>query len=155
MARFDRVIPPGGTGNITLTIDTNIVMGKFRKRTVVWSDDPDRRSMALYLLGEVKPYISVEPEDSLSFIGVKGKVPPQHINMLNNTKDPIKITKIENPLMDHIRYKLNEVKPGYVYSLEIEDISQVNGDYVGHLSVHTDHSQMSELIIMIRGQISD
>ena len=154
MARYDGVIPPGGIGKITLTIDTNRVMGIFRKKAVVWSNDLDRESVALYLSGEVKPHISIEPEDSLSLIGVKGKVPPQHINIINNTKNPIKITKIDNFLTGHIRWRLKEVKPGFIYSLEVEDISQVGGDYVGHLAVQTDHSLMPELIIMIRGQIS-
>jgi hypothetical protein len=154
VARYDRVVPPGGIGKITLTIDTNSVKGTFRKKAIVWSNDLDRRSVELYLMGEVKPKISIEPDDSLSFIGVRGKVPPKHINIINNTKDPIKITKIDNFLMDHIVWRLREIKPGYIYRLEVEDISQMGGDYEGHLAVHTDYSKMSELIILIRGQIS-
>lgn len=154
MARYDRVVPPGGIGKITLTIDTNRVMGMFRKKAVVWSNDLHRRSVSLYLIGEVKPHISLEPDDSLSLIGVKGKIPQRHIDIINNTKNPVKITKIDNFLTDHIRWRLKEVKPGYIYRLEVEDISRVGGDYVGHLAVQTDHSEMPELIIMIRGQIS-
>ena len=154
MAHYDRLIPPGGIGKITLTIDTNSVMGVFRKKAVVWSDDLDRRSVALYLMGEVKPQISIEPDDLVSFTGVKGKIPPKHINIINNTKAPIKITKIDNFLEDHIRWRLKEVKPGYIYRLEVEDISKVGGDYGGHLAVHTDHPKMPELTILIKGQIN-
>lgn len=154
MARYDRGVPPGGIGKITFTIDTYNVIGTFRKKAIVWSNDLDRRSIALYLTGEVKPQISLEPGDSLSFIGVKGKIPPKHINIINNTKNPIKITKIENFSKDHIAWRLKEIKPGYIYKLEVEDISQVGGDYEGHLVVHTDHPKMSELIILIKGQIS-
>jgi len=60
----------------------------------------------------------------------------------------------DNFLRDHSRRRIKEVKTGYIYRLEVEDISQVCGDYVGHLAVQTDHSQMPELIIMISGQIS-
>jgi hypothetical protein len=54
VTRYDRVIPPGGTVTVTLTVDTDRVIGAFRKRAVVWSNDSDRRSMALYLKGEVQ-----------------------------------------------------------------------------------------------------
>jgi hypothetical protein len=154
VARYDRVIPPGGTGKITLTIDTNLVRGMFRKKTVVWSNDLDRRSIALYLTGEVKPHISLEPDDFLSLMGAKGKVPQRHIDIINNTKGPVKITKIDNFLTDHIILRLKEVKPGYIYRIEVEDISPVAGDYFGHLVIKTDSPDMPELIIMIKGQIS-
>ena len=154
MARYDRAVPPGGIGKITLTIDTNLVRGMFRKKTVVWSNDPVRTNVELYLMGEVKPHISLAPDDSLSLIGAKGEIPTRHIDIINNTKDPIKIIKIDNFLTDHIIWRLEEIKPGYVYRLEIEDISRVAGDYFGHLVVQTDHSEMPELIIMIMGQIS-
>jgi len=57
VTRYDRVIPPGGRGKITLAIDSNRVRGDFRKRAIVWSNDPERRSIALYLLGVVKPNV--------------------------------------------------------------------------------------------------
>jgi hypothetical protein len=38
-------------GNITLTIDSNKVRGDFRKKAIVWSNDPERMSVALYLEG--------------------------------------------------------------------------------------------------------
>lgn len=154
MARYDRVVPPGGKGKITLTIDTNRVTGVFRKKAVVWSNDLERRGVALYLMGEVKPPISLQPDDSLSLIGVKGAVSPKYVNIVNNTKDPFKINGIDNFLKDHIRWRLKEIKPGFIYRLEVEDISQVSGDYIGHLAIQTDHAQMSELIIMIMGRIS-
>ncbi|MFH1479838.1 MAG: hypothetical protein ABIG67_01085 [Pseudomonadota bacterium] len=35
MARYDRGVPPGGTGKITLTIDTNRVMGMLMPELII------------------------------------------------------------------------------------------------------------------------
>ena len=154
MARYDRVIPPGGMGNITLTIDSNKVRGDFRKKAIVWSNDPERMSVALYLEGEVISHISLDPGGYLSLWGVKGKVPRGHLDMINNHKNPIKITGAESDLTDHIVWHIEEIKPGYVYRLEVEDISKTAGDYTGHLIIRTDSPRKPELVIIINGHIS-
>jgi len=155
VARYDRVIPPGGTGNITITIDSGKVRGDFRKKAIVWSNDLQRMSMALYLVGEVIPHISLDPGGYLSLWGVKGKVPGEHLDMINNHKNPMKITGIESDLRDHIVWHLEEIKPGYVYRLEVEDISEAVGDYTGHLIVRTDQTEKPELVIIINGHVSE
>jgi hypothetical protein len=113
VTRYDRVIPPGGTGTVTLTIDTSTVIGDFKKRAVVWSNDLDRRSIALYLTGVVKPSISLEPGGYVGLWGLRGQVPAEFIEIKNNHKTPIRITGIENGLPENVRWRLEEVKPGF------------------------------------------
>ena len=155
MARYDRVIPPGGTGNITITIDSGKVRGDFRKKAIIWSNDLQRMSMALYLEGEVIPHISLDPGGYLSLWGAKGKVPREHLDMINNHKNPMKIIGVESDLRDNIVWQLEEIKPGYVYRLEVEDISEKAGDYMGHLYVRTDNPLKPELVIIINGHVSE
>jgi hypothetical protein len=124
VARYDRVIPPGGTGKVTLSIDTSAVRGRFEKKAVVWSNDLPRRSVALYLIGVVKEHISLEPGGYLSLWGVKGQVPKESLEIINNREKPLKITGIDDDLPGHIRWEIKAVKPGYVYRLEVEDISR-------------------------------
>ncbi len=155
MTRYDRVIPPGGTGIVTLTIDTSRVIGEFQKRTVVWSNDSDRRSVALFLNGVVKPLISLEPGGYVGLWGAKGQVAAEAIEITNNHTTPIKITAIENELTENVRWRLEEVKPGYSYRLEIEDISENAGEYTGHLYVRTDYPQKPEFVIIVNGYISE
>jgi len=155
VTRYDRVIPPGGTGIVTLTIDTGRVIGEFQKRTVVWSNDSDRRSIALYLKGEVTPFISLEPGGYVGLWGVKGQVPGESIEIINNHSDPIKITGIENELPQKLKWNLEEVKPGFAYRLEVEDISTEAGEHTGHLIVRTDHPQKPEFVIVVNGYITE
>ena len=108
MTRYDRVIPPGGAGHITLGIDTSRVRDEFQKKAIVWSNDPVRKSVALYLTGEVKPHISLVPGGYLALQGVKGQVRGEMLEIINNHKQPFKITGVENDLPDHIKWRILE-----------------------------------------------
>ena len=155
MTRYDRVIPPGGTGIVTLTIDTGRVIGEFHKRAVVWSNDSNRKSIALYLNGVVKPFISLEPGGYIGLWGLKGQVPVESMEIINNHSTPLKITTIENELPQKVKWNLEEVRPGYAYRLEVEDISTEAGDYTGHLIVRTDHPKKPEFVIIVNGYIRE
>jgi hypothetical protein len=130
-----------------------VVRGEFEKKAVVWSNDLARRSVALYLRGEVKPYISFEPGGYLSLWGVKGRVPKESLEIINNHDKPLKITGIEDDLPGHIRWEIKEIKPGYLYVLTVEDISRSEGDYTGHLIIKTDNPNRPVLVVIINGQI--
>ncbi len=155
MARYDRVIPPGGKGNITIAIDTGKVRGDFQKKAIIWSNDLQRMSVALFLEGKVIPHISIDPGGYLSLQGVKGRMPGEHLDLINNHKNPMKIIGIDSDLNDNIEWHIEEIKPGYIYRLEVEDISQKVGDYTGHLYVRTDNPLKPELVIIINGHVSE
>ena len=155
MARYDRVIPPGGKGKVTIGIDSSRIRGKFEKKAIVWSNDPDRMSVALYLKGEVKPHISLEPGAYISLVGVKGETPPGHVEIINNHESPVKITGVDNDLPDRVRWRLEEITPGSLYRLEVEDISKKGGDYTAHLTIRTDNPEKPELTLIVRGEITE
>jgi hypothetical protein len=155
VTRYDRVIPPGGSGTVTVTIDSGRIIGEYQKRAVVWSNDPERRSVALYLDGRVKPFVSLEPGGYIGLWGARGQVPAEAIEIKNNLTTPIKITGIENELPGRFRWHLEEVKPGYLYRLKVEDISEIAGEYTGHLMVRTDHPKKPEFVIIVNGYITN
>jgi len=155
VARYDRVIPPGGKGKVTLTIDTSRVRGDFKKKAIVWSNDMERLSTALYLMGHVKPHISVESGGYLSLWGPKGKVLQGHLEITNNHEKPVKITGIDSDLQGRIRWRLQEIKPGFVYRVQVEEIIKTDKDYFGHLFVRTDNPKKPELVIVVNRQIGE
>ena len=89
MARYDRVIPPGGKGKVTIEIDSSRIRGEFEKKAIVWSNDPDRMSVALYLKGKVMAHISLEPGGYISIVGVKGEAPLGHVEIINHHESPV------------------------------------------------------------------
>ena len=131
------------------------MIGEFQKRAVVWSNDSERPSIALYLKGEVTPLISLEPGGYVGLWGVKGQVPVESVEIINNLSEPIKITEIENKLPQNVRWKLEEIKAGFNYRLDVEDISAKSGEYTGHLIVRTDHPQKPKFVVIVNGYITD
>jgi hypothetical protein len=140
---------------VTLTVDTRKVIGEFQKRAVVWSNDSGRRSIALYLKGAVTPLISLEPGGYVGLWGVKGQVPAESIEIMNNLSIPIHITGVDNELPQNVRWNLEEVKAGYTYRLRVTDVSTEAGEYTGHLIVKTDHPQKPEFVVIVNGYITD
>jgi len=155
VARYDRVIPPGGKGKVIIEIDSSSVRGEFEKKAIVWSNDPDRMSVALYLKGKVKPHISLEPGGYISIVGVKGEAPLGHVEIINHHESPVKITGVDNDLPDRVSWRIKEIKPGFVYMLEVEDISKNGGDYTAHLTIRTDNPEKPELTLIVRGEIRE
>jgi hypothetical protein len=106
-------------------------------------------------MGEVKPHVSLEPGGYLSLWGVKGQVPQEHLNIINNHKRPLIITGIDNDLSDHIKWTLEEIRPGFLYRLTVEDISKGAGEYKGYLIISTDNPLKPKLRVIVTGQISE
>ena len=136
-----------------MSIDSSVVRGQFEKKAVIWSNDLARRSVALYLRGEVNAHISLEPGGYLSLWGVKGQVPQESLDIINHHEKPLKITGIEDDLPGHIQWKLEEIRPGYLYRLTVEDVSRSAGDYTGHLIIRTDNPYKPALVVIINGLI--
>jgi len=154
VARYDRVIPPGGRGKVTFSIDTGTVRGEFEKKAAIWSDDPENGVLTLILKGQVKPHILIEPGGYVSLWGVKGRVPQESLTIINNHKEPLKITGIDHDLEGKIRWRLEEIIPGYRYRLKVEDISGRAGEYAGHLIVRTDNPRKPRLVIIVNGTVN-
>jgi hypothetical protein len=156
VARFDRVIPPGGTGIIILTVDTERIRGEFEKKATIWSNDPDRKSIVVELIGEVRPYVSLEPGGYVSLWGVQGGVPTAHVDIVNNSKQVLEIKSIrpDEVLKDRIRWRLKTVKLGFTYRLEIDAVAGESGEYTGHLVIQTNLPQKPELSVIVSGHIT-
>jgi hypothetical protein len=155
VARYDRVIPPGGRGEITLTIDTSRVRGEFEKKAVVWSDDRPGMSMELHLRGQVKPHVSFDPGGYISLWGTKGEAVRGRVEIINEHEAPLKVIGVDNDLPDRVTWRLEEVRPGFVYGLEVEDISEKAGDYTAHLTIRTDNPKKPRLTLTVRAEIKE
>jgi hypothetical protein len=71
-ADYDRQIPPGGQGKITLTIVPYSVLKKFAKHTKVFLNDPQHPEITLTMQGWGLPMIDIEPHHIVRFQGKQG-----------------------------------------------------------------------------------
>jgi len=156
VARFDRVIPPGGTGMVILTVDTERILGEFEKKATIWSNDPDRKSIVVELTGEVRPYISLDPGGYVSLWGAQGEAPAASLDIINNSEAFLEIETIQpdRDLEERVKWRLETVKPGLAYRLEIEDVSDGSAGYTGHLVIRTSHPEKPELSVIVNRHVT-
>jgi len=62
VARFDRTIPPGGEGKITLRVDTTGYQGEIRQSAKVYTNDPSKNFEVLRIKAFVKAVIHLSPK---------------------------------------------------------------------------------------------
>ena len=148
---FDKSIPPGGEGKVSLKVDFTELKGSIRKNVLIVSNDARRPAVALTLVGVVKPYIAVKPSQSIFFRGAPDKLPEAKIDLISS-KDTFHITKVESTLKDQIKYSLETVKEGSHYRLKVVNRKKA-GQYHGKLVLFTDLPKKPSFTIRVDGNI--
>lgn len=125
--------------------------GKIHKGATVYSNDPDRPQLRLAVQGKVQSAISLSPRPTVLFQGPRERLTPQTIDIMA-VKDPFRILKVTNQLLDKIDYELKTLEPGKHYQLLVTNMA-AEGDYQGFLICDTDHPRKQRLMIRVTGRI--
>lgn len=151
MARFDRVISPGGEGKISLKIDSSHFQGRIHKSAVVFSNDPQKPRITLSLKGTIKSAISMQPSGVVSFRGPAGEIPSQTIDITSNA-GPFHIKKLESNLDKDISYQIKTIKEGQHYQLTVANKAGP-GNYGGSIKINTDLAKKPVVTVLVFGNI--
>ncbi|SMC24863.1 hypothetical protein SAMN02746041_02119 [Desulfacinum hydrothermale DSM 13146] len=151
MARFDRVIPPGGEGKITLKVNVAGYQGKIAKGATVYCDDPQTPRLRLSVSARVVPYVTVRPTDSVFFRGPAKTLKPVVVE-LESRKRQWRITGIDNGLQGKVDAAVQTVEEGRAYRLVVTNVAE-QGEYSGVIICRTDHPQRPQIPIRVRGII--
>ncbi len=147
MTRFDRVIPPGGEGKVSLNVNLRGFQGKVWKEATIFSNDLRQPSFQIVLQGKVRPFIELRPGPSVQFSPAAQDADKKTIDLLATGQD-FKVLKIENNLKEKIGAQLETIVPGSHYRLKITNL-QREGSYSGVIKCLTDHPQKPEVLIRI------
>lgn len=151
IARFDRQIPPGGEGQITLEVNLRSFQGFVRKTATVVSDDPVNPRLVLTLEGNVKPLIEVRPEKTIYFQGMTSDIGERTIDLVA-VAGPFHIRKVDDNLGGNAVYKLETVQDGTHYRLKVSN-NAPKGNYRGSITLYTDVAEKPELTVWINAFI--
>jgi hypothetical protein len=149
VAKYDRVIPPGGIGKITLQIQPFSVVHAFKKKTYVRFNAPDLSSVTLVVTGNAQKSIEIDPSHIVRFRGAPKSDLTAQVKLTSNLPFPWEITKVQNFQPDKFDATLKTERPGKVYVLEVRNKSLDEGHYVGLIELFTNVVHKPKIIIRV------
>ena len=153
MVQYDRTIPPGGVGQITLEVNTAGLQGKITKSAQVTTNDPQQRHTKIYLSINVRTHIIVEPGSKILLRGIVGEDIRRVVHIRPADDQPLEIVKITSNLGSTIDYKLSSKEGSHQYDLEV--VSKATGKKTasGFITLRTNHPKKSVLKLSVHVRI--
>jgi len=139
VVRYDRTIPPGMVGQVTLQVNTSGYQGRITKNAQLITNDPRRSKTKIYLSINVRTHIIVEPGAKIMLRGIVGDDIRRVVRLRAANNQPIEITKITTNLGSVIDYKLTAKDDGRQYSLEVASKATGRRSASGFVTLHTNH----------------
>ena len=152
MARFDRTIPPGGEGNITLEMRTKGYQGKMHKTARVMTNDPKNPQMIIGMKGMIWTPIQLKPR----YVHLKGTVGDeieQVLHIRGEKKEPLTLKLASVSIPTKVAVELKEVDKGRSYQLKVKNKVAGAVTYGGELKLTTNYPEKPELVIRISGNV--
>ena len=149
VANYDRVIPPGGTGKISLELKPFSVVHAFKKRTYIRFNAPDQSSVWLVLSGQAQRSIEIEPSHIVRFRGNPREAHTAQVRFTSNLPFPWEITKFQNTQPDKYDVTLRTERPGKVYVVEVKNKSVDTGHYVGMIELFTNAVHKPKIVMRV------
>lgn len=148
MARFDRTIPPGGEGAITLEVHTKNLQGNLHKSARVTTNDPKNPTLVIGLKGKVWAPIHIKPQYARLF-GISGEDVQSTIHLYGNKKEPLSVKLASVSIPDKVAVQLDAVEEDKIYRLQVKNKVQGEARYNGHIKLTTNYREKPELVIRI------
>ena len=151
MAYFDRSIPPGGEGKITLRLNTRGYDGKIRKTARVYTNDPKTSQDTFIIEALVKTPIVIS--DRMVFLrGTTQETITRTVDIKGGLNKPLKLEPIDYTLDKKVKFDIEEVSKGKHYRVTFTSIPNVGNYYHGLLKLRTSYPEKPELVIHVRGK---
>lgn len=154
MAQFDRTIPPGGVGKITLRVETEDRQGKIRKGARVYTNDPLRKLERISIEAYVKTAIHLSAK-SVYFSGKVGETITKTIDIRGQPDKPLKLEPNHFDLENKVTYRIEEIETGRMYRIHFTSVPGPTIKYRGLLKLKTNYSEKPEITIGIRGRFKN
>lgn len=110
VADYDKVIAPGQTGKVRMSVDTTTFSGPIAKGVTVFTNDPATPQIELTVRANVEPFIKVSPGYA-RYSMVQGEKEGKITQTLwTPDKSPMQIVKVESPY-PYLKVSFREAKP--------------------------------------------
>jgi len=153
VVRYDRTIPPGGVGQITLQVNTSGFQGRITKSARVTTNDSRQRNSKIYLSMDVRAQIVVEPGPKIMLQGIVGDDIRSVVHIRSSENQPFEITRIDTDLRSVIDYELSRKDDSNEYNLEVVSKASDLKTVSGFLTLHTNHPKKKVVKLSIHLRI--
>ena len=151
MASFDKAIPPGGEGKITLSVRTEGYQGQIRKTARVYTNDPRAKETALRLKAFVKAPIYLRPR-YVNLSGLEGERVIRTMEIRAGLDKPLELSPESFNLEGKLSYTVEEIEKGRRFILRFNSIPLSAQTYKGFLKLKTNYPEKPTIKIKIRGR---
>lgn len=163
VAKFDRIIPPGGTGKVHADIDTATLAGSVSRGITVYTNDPANPQLTLTFKVDATPKLNVHPGYARYQVVVGEEAPGilrQTIYAVDGSE--FEVTGVDSPwphlTTRHWRAKEDE-RIEHEKAKGSQWVVEMNFDYneapVGPLAqelvIHTNHPTAKRIVVPISG----
>jgi thiol-disulfide isomerase/thioredoxin len=150
--KYDKVIAPGATGQIPVSVDSAKLFGTFKKTIRVTTDDPLNQNATLSVAGLVKHYVTVTPRSA----NLQQLKPTEErevkLTLTNNGEEPLELTLPKAQIIKSMTAEIVEKEPGKVFELIVRAKPPYQeGRLSGTINVKTNNPKQADLKIRLAG----
>jgi hypothetical protein len=153
VASFDRSIPPGGEGKITLRVDTKGYEGNIHKGAAVYTNDPIKTRFTVGIKAFVQVSLSVKP-GSIGLYGKKGATVTGIVEITAGLDKPLTIEPYQFSLEGKAVYRIEEIEKGKRFKVHFTNIPGAAESYSGYLRLKTNYEEKSIINLKIKGGVT-
>jgi len=145
---YDKTIPPGQSGHITLKVNIKGRSGSIEKTARVYSNDPVNNEETLTIKAFIKESIKISSK-SVRFRGEEGAVQTQWVDIIAQEQKPLSIKPGVFSLKEKMTYTIEEVEKGRAFKIVFKNMPQSAGRFTGYLNLMTNYDDTPEIKISI------
>jgi biopolymer transport protein ExbD len=149
---FDKIIPAGGTGKVTLKVDTARFKGQISKSASVTTNDPAQPNLRLVVNANVQTFIDVLPRDTVTFRQYRGEEKKQELTIRSNEEGEFTIKDVQVN-GESIQHELNRTSANeYALSVWLDKAAPI-GNVSGSLKLLTSSAKEPNVTLTVRGSV--
>lgn len=142
-----RLIPPKQEINIILTMDTDKLSGEVEAGVILRTNDPVSPWVELKMRGLIIPVIDIQPMADMFFSVYEGQAKEDAVIIVNNTGQPLKITKIEYE-SQRFEARMEPIKEGKEYTLLVKVNPDAQpGRTMEKVTLFTDNNRVPQVVV--------
>ena len=152
MVRFDRIIPPGGRGNISLKVNLTGLSGAIQKSARVYTNDPSSSSELLAIKAFVKVPIKISPQQ-VNLTGDEGSIINRSVIITANEEKSLELEPLNFSFNEMVTYQLEVIEKGKKFKVNFKTLPEAEGTFKGSLILKTNYPEKPEIRIHIKANI--